>query len=67
MNEFPRLLALAMELLLVCCDDNEADVRLVAGECINKTIKVCEHNKYFSSWFFLSFYVFYYWFCSKTF
>lgn len=38
-NEFPRLLTLAMELLLVCCDDKEADVRLVAGECINKITK----------------------------
>ncbi|XP_066917148.1 huntingtin-like isoform X4 [Clytia hemisphaerica] len=38
-NEFPRLLTLAMELLLVSCDDNEADVRLVAGESINKIMK----------------------------
>ena len=28
------------------CDDGEADVRLVAGECINKIIKVrCGHSK----------------------
>ena len=45
-NEFPRLLTLAMELLLVSCDDNEADVRLVAGESINKIMKVL-HCCYF--------------------
>ncbi|XP_057306791.1 huntingtin-like isoform X2 [Hydractinia symbiolongicarpus] len=38
-NEFPQLLTLAMELLLVCCDDGEGDVRLVAGECINRIMK----------------------------
>ena len=45
-NEFPRLLTLAMELLLVSCDDNEADVRLVAGESINKIMKVQTTNYY---------------------
>ena len=37
--DFPKLLTLAMELLLLCCDDEDGDVRFVAGECINKIMK----------------------------
>ena len=29
-----------METFLSMCDDQEADVRMVADECLNKTIKV---------------------------
>lgn len=39
LTEFPRLLCLGLELLFVSCDDGEADVRLVAGECINRITK----------------------------
>jgi huntingtin len=29
-----------MELFLLCSDDAESDVRMVADECLNKVIKV---------------------------
>ena len=38
--EFPKILAIAVDSLLISCDDQESDVRLVAGECLNKLIKV---------------------------
>ncbi|XP_039217435.1 huntingtin isoform X2 [Crotalus tigris] len=37
--EFPKLLGIAMELFLLCSDDAESDVRMVADECLNKVIK----------------------------
>ncbi|XP_069797989.1 huntingtin isoform X3 [Narcine bancroftii] len=37
--EFQRLLGIAMEMFLLCCDDTESDVRMVADECLNKIIK----------------------------
>uniref|UniRef100_A0A8C9TDV1 Huntingtin n=1 Tax=Scleropages formosus TaxID=113540 RepID=A0A8C9TDV1_SCLFO len=37
--EFQKLLGMAMETTLVCCDDAESDVRMVADECLNKIIK----------------------------
>ncbi|XP_047128948.1 huntingtin isoform X1 [Hydra vulgaris] len=43
-SDFPRLFTLAIELLLICCDDNEADVRLLAGECLNKIMKGFLHS-----------------------
>lgn len=39
--EFQKLLGIAMELFLLCSDDAESDVRMVADECLNKVIKVC--------------------------
>lgn len=38
--EFQKLLGIAMELFLLCSDDAESDVRMVADECLNKVIKV---------------------------
>ena len=40
MADFPKFLGLAMEMYLLMCDDIEADVRMMADECLNKTIKV---------------------------
>ncbi|KAM9142849.1 huntingtin isoform 3-T3 [Pangshura tecta] len=37
--EFQKLLGIAMELFLLCSDDAESDVRMVADECLNKVIK----------------------------
>ena len=37
--EFSKYITLSMELLLVCCNDADADVRSVAGESINKIMK----------------------------
>ncbi|KAM5271600.1 huntingtin [Ctenodactylus gundi] len=37
--EFQKLLGIAMELFLLCSDDTESDVRMVADECLNKVIK----------------------------
>ena len=33
-----------MEAFLTLCDDAEADVRMVADECLNRTIKVSNNN-----------------------
>lgn len=38
--EFQKLLGIAMEMFLLCSDDSESDVRMVADECLNKIIKV---------------------------
>lgn len=38
--EFQKLLGIAMELFLLCSDDSESDVRMVADECLNKVVKV---------------------------
>ncbi|XP_041123293.1 huntingtin isoform X1 [Polyodon spathula] len=37
--EFQKLLGIAMEMFLLCSDDGESDVRMVADECLNKIIK----------------------------
>uniref|UniRef100_A0A8C1W8L5 Huntingtin n=1 Tax=Cyprinus carpio TaxID=7962 RepID=A0A8C1W8L5_CYPCA len=37
--EFQKLLGIAMEMFLLCSDDKESDVRMVADECLNKIIK----------------------------
>uniref|UniRef100_A0A3B4A883 Uncharacterized protein n=1 Tax=Periophthalmus magnuspinnatus TaxID=409849 RepID=A0A3B4A883_9GOBI len=37
--EFQKLLGIAMEMFLLCSDDCESDVRMVADECLNKIIK----------------------------
>ncbi|XP_065121575.1 huntingtin isoform X3 [Paramisgurnus dabryanus] len=37
--EFQKLLGIAMEMFLLCADDRESDVRMVADECLNKIIK----------------------------
>ncbi|XP_051784194.1 huntingtin isoform X2 [Erpetoichthys calabaricus] len=37
--EFQKLLGIAMEMFLLCIDDGESDVRMVADECLNKIIK----------------------------
>lgn len=39
-TDFPKFLGIAMETFLGMCDDTESDVRMVADECLNKTIKV---------------------------
>ncbi|RWS31040.1 huntingtin-like protein [Leptotrombidium deliense] len=38
-EDFHKFLGIAIETFLVCCDDNDSDVRLAASECLNKTIK----------------------------
>ncbi|XP_033756060.1 huntingtin-like [Pecten maximus] len=38
--DFPKFLGIAMETFLNLCDDAESDVRMVADECINRSIKV---------------------------
>eukprot|EP00066_Takifugu_rubripes_P022022 XP_011611288.1 PREDICTED: huntingtin isoform X1 [Takifugu rubripes] len=37
--EFQKLLGIAMEMFLLCSDDSESDVRMVADECLNRIIK----------------------------
>ncbi|XP_076466851.1 LOW QUALITY PROTEIN: huntingtin-like [Babylonia areolata] len=37
--DFPKFLGIAVEAFLTLCDDAEADVRMVADECLNRTIK----------------------------
>ncbi|XP_015718120.1 huntingtin isoform X1 [Coturnix japonica] len=37
--EFQKLLGIAMEVFLLCSEDAESDVRMVADECLNKVIK----------------------------
>ncbi|KAK3589444.1 hypothetical protein CHS0354_020780 [Potamilus streckersoni] len=38
-SDFPKFLGIAMETFLHMCDDPESDVRMVADECLNRTIK----------------------------
>ncbi|KAL3864910.1 hypothetical protein ACJMK2_006556 [Sinanodonta woodiana] len=38
-SDFPKFLGIAMETFLHMCDDPESDIRMVADECLNKTIK----------------------------
>ena len=38
--DFPKFLGIAMETFLMFCDDEESDVRMVADECLNRTVKV---------------------------
>ena len=44
LGEFPKILAIAVDSLFCSCDDQESDVRLVAGESLNKLIKVSHNN-----------------------
>ncbi|XP_071090376.1 huntingtin-like isoform X1 [Haliotis cracherodii] len=37
--DFPKFLGIAMEAFLTLCDDQESDIRMVADECLNRTIK----------------------------
>lgn len=45
--EFQKLLGIAMEMFLLCSDDKESDVRMVADECLNKIIKVSSYLLFF--------------------
>lgn len=45
--DFPKFLGIAIEAFLTLCDDPEADVRMVADECLNRTIKVRIFNLFF--------------------
>ncbi|CAN7943046.1 unnamed protein product, partial [Ixodes hexagonus] len=38
-SEFPKLLGISVESFFFCCDDEDSDVRMVADECLNRTIK----------------------------
>lgn len=38
--DFPKVLNFSLETFLACCDDSDADVRMVADECLNRSIKV---------------------------
>ena len=44
---FPNLLSASIELLFQACDDSDADVRLMAGEALNKIIKVNTNTLHF--------------------
>ncbi len=44
LSEFGKLIAVSIETLLSFCDDEEPDVRLVAGDCVNRIIKVAFNN-----------------------
>lgn len=37
--DFPKLLGISVESFFFCCDDEDSDVRMVADECLNRTIK----------------------------
>lgn len=37
--DFPKLLGISVESFFLCCDDEDSDVRMVADECLNRTIK----------------------------
>ncbi|XP_064465594.1 huntingtin-like [Ornithodoros turicata] len=37
--DFPKLLGVSIESFFTCCDDDDSDVRMVADECLNRTIK----------------------------
>ncbi|ESO95031.1 hypothetical protein LOTGIDRAFT_160793 [Lottia gigantea] len=37
--DFPKFLGIAVEAFLTLCDDPESDIRMVADECLNRTIK----------------------------
>lgn len=39
-TNFDQLLSFTIEVLLKLCDDSESDVRMVADECLNRTIRV---------------------------
>lgn len=38
--DFPKFLGIAIETFLTLCDDTESDIRIVADECLNRSIKV---------------------------
>ncbi|XP_060568114.1 huntingtin-like isoform X3 [Ruditapes philippinarum] len=38
-SDFPKFLGIAIETFLNLCDDPESDIRMVADECLNKSIK----------------------------
>lgn len=37
--DFPKLLGVSIESFFLCCDDEDSDVRMVADECLNRTVK----------------------------
>lgn len=39
-SKFPQVLSLSIETLLMLCNDDESDVRMVADETLNKIIRV---------------------------
>ena len=39
-TDFPKFLGIAIETFLNLCDDPESDIRMVADECLNRSIKV---------------------------
>ena len=40
LGEFGKLIAVSIETLLSFCDDEDEGVRVAAGDCINRIIKV---------------------------
>ncbi len=38
-EDFNKFLGIAIEIFLACCDDSDSDVRMIANECLNRTIK----------------------------
>lgn len=47
--DFPKFLGIAMETFLTMCDDTESDVRMVADECLNRSIKVKKDESRFTN------------------
>ncbi|CAH1783183.1 unnamed protein product [Owenia fusiformis] len=43
-QDFAKFLGLSIETFLMMCDDAESDVRMVADECLNRTIKTLLDN-----------------------
>lgn len=41
--EYGKIVAVAIETLILFCDDEDSDVRLVAGDSINYIIKVSNY------------------------
>lgn len=37
--DFAKLVGISIESFFLCCDDDDTDVRLVADECLSRTIK----------------------------
>ena len=55
-NDFPKFLGLSIETFLALCDDPESDVRIVADECLNRTIKVLNLVSIYLNFSYLSLY-----------
>lgn len=44
-QNFNQLLSFSIEVLLQLCDDPDADVRMIADECLNRIIRVRHYKQ----------------------